>query len=106
VISDDLVQKTEGEIRANRRGTIRELHHIIPEVSKTAIHEAVTKKNYGTENCAHAGSQNVNGQPQKKQMGSARKFFTRYAQEDEFLDFIVSGDETRGFHHTPESEQQ
>ena len=30
-------------IRANRRVTVRELHHIIPEVSKTTIHEAVTQ---------------------------------------------------------------
>jgi hypothetical protein len=33
LISDDLLQKTEGEIRANRCGTVREFHHIIPEVS-------------------------------------------------------------------------
>ena len=39
LISDDLFQEIEGEIRANRRVTIRELHHIIPEVSKTTIHE-------------------------------------------------------------------
>ena len=39
-----------------------------------------------------------------KRMGSALKFLTRYAQEgDEFLDSIVTGDETWGFHHTPES---
>jgi len=44
LISDDLLQETEGEIRPNRRVTIRELHHIIPEVSKTTIHEAVTEK--------------------------------------------------------------
>ena len=43
----------------------------------------------------------------KKRMGSALKFLTRYAQEgDEFLDSIVTGDETWGFHHTPESKQQ
>ena len=29
LISDDLLQEIEGEIRANRRVTIRELHHII-----------------------------------------------------------------------------
>jgi hypothetical protein len=34
----------KNEIRANRRVTIRQLHHIIPEVSKTTIHEAVTEK--------------------------------------------------------------
>jgi hypothetical protein len=40
-------------------------------------------------------------------MGSALKFLTRYAQEgDEFLDSIVTGDETWGFHHTPESKQE
>jgi hypothetical protein len=40
-------------------------------------------------------------------MGSALKFLTRYAQEgDEFLDSIVTGDETWVFHHTPESKQQ
>ena len=37
-------------------------------------------------------------------MSSVLKFLTRYAQEgDEFLDSIVTGDETRRFHHTPES---
>jgi hypothetical protein len=34
---------------------------------------------------------------------SGLKFLTRYAQEgDEFLDSIVTGDKTWGFHHTPE----
>jgi hypothetical protein len=42
-----------------------------------------------------------------KRMGSALKFLTRSAHEgDEFLDSIVTEDETRCFHHTPESKQQ
>jgi hypothetical protein len=37
-------------------------------------------------------------------MSSAPKFLTRYSQEaDEFLHSIVTGDETWGFHLTPES---
>jgi transposase len=36
LISDDLLQEIEGE---NRRVAIRKLHHIIPKVSKTTIHE-------------------------------------------------------------------
>ena len=44
LISDDLLQEIEGEIRTNRRLTIRKLHHIVLEVSKTTIHEAVTEK--------------------------------------------------------------
>jgi hypothetical protein len=43
-VSDDLLQKIEGEIHANRRRKIRELHHIITKVSKTTVHEAVTEK--------------------------------------------------------------
>jgi hypothetical protein len=42
-----------------------------------------------------------------KRMGSALKFLTCYAQEgDEFLESIVTGDETWGFRYTPESKQQ
>jgi transposase len=42
--SEDLLQEIEGEIRANRRVRIRELHYVNHEVSKTTIHEAVTEK--------------------------------------------------------------
>jgi len=39
--------------------------------------------------------------------GSALRFLTPYAQEgDEFLDSIVTGDETWDIHHTPESKQE
>jgi len=39
--------------------------------------------------------------------GYMLRFLTHYAQEgDEFLDSIVTGDETWVFHHTPESKQQ
>ena len=39
-----------------------------------------------------------------KRMGSAMKFLTRYAQEGyEFLDSIVTRDETWVSHYTPES---
>jgi len=55
LISDGLLQETEGEIRANRRVTMRELHHIISEVSKTTIHETVTEKLGYRKLCA-AGS--------------------------------------------------
>jgi hypothetical protein len=39
-------------------------------------------------------------------MFSTLKILMRYSQEgDEFLHFIVTGDETWGFHHIPESKQ-
>jgi hypothetical protein len=44
MVCEDLLQKTEVEIHANRSGAIRELHHIIPAMSNTTFHEAVTEK--------------------------------------------------------------
>jgi histone-lysine N-methyltransferase SETMAR len=89
------------------RGAIRELHHIIPEVSKTTIHEAVTEKLGYRKLCARWIPKMLMGDHKTKRMGSALKLLTRSAQErDEFLDSIVTGDETWVFHHTPESKQQ
>jgi histone-lysine N-methyltransferase SETMAR len=83
------------------------LHHIIPEVSKTTIHEAVTEKLGYRKLCARWVPRMLTDYHKTKRMGYALKFLTRYAQEgDEFLDSIVIGDETWGFRHTPESKQQ
>ena len=87
--------------------TIRELHHIIPEVSKTTIHEAVTEKLGYRKLWARWVPKTLTGDHKTKRMGSALKYLTRCAHEgDEFLDSFVTGDETWGFHHTPESKQQ
>ena len=81
LISDDLLQKIEGEIRANRRVTIRELHHIIPEVSKTTIHEGLTEKLGYRKLCASWVPIILTDDHKTKRMGSALKFLTRYAQK-------------------------
>jgi hypothetical protein len=79
------------------------LHHIIPEVSKTTIHEAVTEKLGHRKLCAAWMLKMLTDNHKTKRMGSALKFLTPYAHEaDEFVDPIVTGDETWGFHHTPE----
>ena len=95
LISDNLLQETEGDIRTNRRVTIRELHYVIPEVSKTTLHEAVTEKLGYRKLCARWVPKMLTDDHKTKRMGSALKFLTRYPQEgDEFLDSIVTGDET------------
>ena len=78
LISEDLLQENEGEIRANRRVTIRELHHIIPEVSKTTIPEAVTEKLGYRNLCARWVPKMLTDDHKTKRMGSALKFLTRY----------------------------
>jgi hypothetical protein len=73
---------------------IIELHHIIPKVSKTTIHEGVTEKLGCRKLYACWVPKMLTGDNKTKQMGSAVKFLMRYAQaEDEFLDSIVTGDE-------------
>jgi hypothetical protein len=106
LISDDLLQETEREIRANRRVTIRELHHIIPEVSKTTIHEAVTKKNRVQKIVRTLGAQNVNERSQNETDGFRAEVSHALRAGHDFQDSIVTRDETWGFHHNPESKQQ
>jgi histone-lysine N-methyltransferase SETMAR len=89
--SDDLLQESEGEIRAHRRIKIRELHHIISEVSETTIHEAMTEKLGHRKLYARWVPKILTDDHKTKRMGNALKFLTRYTQEgDEFLDSIVT----------------
>jgi len=86
LICYDLRQEIEPEIRANRRVTIRELHHIFPEVSKTTIQEAVTENIRYRKLCAHWVPKLLTDDHKTKRMGSTLKFLMRYAHEvDETL---------------------
>ena len=86
LIYDELLQEIEGEIRANRRMTIRELHDIIPKVSKATIHEAVTEKLGYRKLCTRWVPKLLTDDHKTKRMVSALKFLKRYAHEgDEFL---------------------
>ena len=78
----DLLQEIEGEIRAYRRVTIRELHHIIPEVSKTTIHEAVTENLGYRKLCARWVPKMLMDDHKMKRMGSMLKFLTHYARKE------------------------
>jgi hypothetical protein len=66
------------------------LHHIIPEVFKTTIHEAVTEKLGYRELCARWVPKMLTYDHKTKRMVSALKFLTRYAHEgDEFLGLFL-----------------
>jgi len=86
--------------------TLRQLHHVISEVSKTTIHEDMTEKLGYRKLCARWVPKMLAEVHITKGMESALKFLTGYAQEgDEFLYCFVTGDETWVFHHTSESKQ-
>ena len=64
-------------------------------MSKTTIHETVTENLGYRKLCPRWVPKILMDDHKTKRMGSALKFLTRYAQEgDEFLDSIVTGDET------------
>ena len=89
LIYDDLVQEIEGEIRANRRVTIRELNHIIPKVSNTTIHETVAEKLGHRKFCARWMPKILTDDHKMKWMRSALKFLTRYAQEGDAFPLVL-----------------
>jgi hypothetical protein len=75
--------------------TIKELHPVISEVSKNTVHEAVTEKLGYRKLCTRWMPKMLTDEHKMIRMGSALKFLMRYTREgDEFLDSIVTGDET------------
>ncbi|GFW34383.1 uncharacterized protein TNCV_221091 [Trichonephila clavipes] len=100
VISDTLLQRTEEAIRVNKRLKLKEFHQIIPEVSMTTIYAVVILKLGCRKLCAPWVPKMSTEEHKKKRMGFALDFLTRYAEaSDEFLDHIVTGDETWVYHH-------
>ncbi|KAJ4448998.1 hypothetical protein ANN_00390 [Periplaneta americana] len=83
LIKDDLVRAVDEKIHEDRRSiTISKI--VLMMVPKVLTEEHKTKR-----------------------ASSALSFFTRYSEQgDEFLDHIVTGDETWVSHMTPESKQQ
>ena len=78
--------------------TISDLHHIIPEVSKTTIHEALTENLGYRKLCACWMPKMLTDYHKTERMGSVLKFLKHYVQVgDEFLNSIVTEDETWGF---------
>jgi hypothetical protein len=76
LISENLLQRTEGEIHANQCGMIRKLHHITPEVSKSTIHEAVTEKLGYRKLCTSWVPKMLTHDHKIKWMGSSGMYWT------------------------------
>jgi hypothetical protein len=103
LFSDEILHEIEGEIRANRRVTVRVLHHIIPKVSKSTIHEAVTDK-LRDRKFAHAGCPNINRRSQNETYRFSTEVFHVLLKEIyEILDSILTGDERYVLHENPEN---
>ncbi|GBO05538.1 hypothetical protein AVEN_64988-1 [Araneus ventricosus] len=107
VVNDGLVAKVNEIIRENRWFTIRMLCDEFPQISKTVLHEIVTNRLNYHKLCSRWVPKMLTDVHKTKRLGNALTFLTRYSEEgNEFLNKIVTGDETWVCHVTPESKQQ
>lgn len=106
-ISDETVAMVEKTMREDRRITLDDLCILVPEVSRSTIHRILTEKLQYRKVCARWVPRMLTEDHKRQRVDSSREFLRRYADEkDNFLDSIVTGDETWAFHFTPETKQQ
>ncbi|GFX70267.1 histone-lysine N-methyltransferase SETMAR [Trichonephila clavipes] len=107
VITDDLINALDENIREDRRFTISTLALEFPNVGRTTLHKVVSKKLKFRKLCARWVPRLLTEEHKLKRMACALDFLDRYHKEgDQFLERIVTGDETWVSHITPESKRQ
>lgn len=107
LVNDDLLELVRQRIIENRRFTLTDLSSHFPQISRSLLHEIVTKHLLFKKVSARWVPKNLTPEHKKKRLGAALTFLERYhADGDEFLDRIVTGDETWISHFTPETKQQ
>jgi len=106
-VSDDVVDKVERILLEDRRITINELSFRIPDIASTTIHKIVTEKLGYSKVCARWVPRMLTESHKEKRVECAQQFLQQCRRnKEEFLDSIVTGDETWVFHFTPENKQQ
>ncbi|KAJ4432082.1 hypothetical protein ANN_20696 [Periplaneta americana] len=107
LINDDRVELVRQCIMENRHFTITELSSHFPQISLSLLHEIVTKHLLFKKVCARWVPKNLTPEHKMKRLGAALTFLQWYHDDgDEFLDRIITGDETWISHFTPETKQQ
>lgn len=107
LVSDDLLNNVNEKVRENRRFTITELSDFFPAVSRSLIHEIVTEKLGYHKFCARWVPKLLTDVHKTTRMSSAIDFLFRYDLEgEEFLNRIVTGDETWVSYVNTETKQQ
>ncbi|KFM64801.1 Histone-lysine N-methyltransferase SETMAR, partial [Stegodyphus mimosarum] len=107
VVTDDLVRKVDEAIHENRRFTMTTLSEAFPQISRAVLFEIVSDRLNYRKLCSRWVPKMLTDVHKTKRLGSALTFLTRYSDEGEnFLNQIVTGDETWVCHFTPESKQQ
>jgi hypothetical protein len=95
IVIEELVQKVDQCVRGKRRFTISEISEEFPQNSMTTLYRIVKDRLGYHKFCARWVPKQLTDFHKTQRMGSAMTFLQRYSEEgDEFLDRIVTGDET------------
>lgn len=105
--SDDVVAKVQRVLLEDRRITIEELALRVPEVSAATLHRIVTENLGYNKICARWVPHMLTAEHKQQRVDCARMFLEEHeAEGDEFLDAIITADETWCHYYTPETKQQ
>lgn len=106
-ISDEVVSKIETILLDDRRITVRELAVKVPECSEASIDRILREKLGYHKVCARWVPHMLSEAHKLKRVQCAQDFLNEIDNNsDEFLDSIVTGDETWCHYVTPETKQQ
>jgi hypothetical protein len=107
LVTADLLYQVNEKIRENRRFSMSELSTYFPHISRSLLHEICHGALAVSQIVCKMGAKMLTDDHKTKRMGAALKFLVRYHNEgDEFLNHIVTGDETWISHVTPENMQR
>ena len=94
-VTRELIQKVDQCVRGNRHFTISELSEESPQISRTALYIELSRTDCCQKFCARWVPKQRTDLHKTQRMGSALTFIQRFWEEGgEFLDRIVTGDET------------
>ena len=95
IVTAELVEKVDAEVRENRKFTITELSLSFPQISRSLLHEIISEKLGYHKFCARWIPKLLTEDHKNQRMAAALHFLDAYDKDgDSLLDRIVTGDET------------
>lgn len=106
-VSDETIAKVEATLLEDRRVTLEELSELIPDAGKTTIHKILTEHLGYSKVCARWVPKMLTEDHKQQRVAASREFLQSHATDGEdFLDSIVTGDETWVHYTTPETKEK
>ncbi|GBM27855.1 hypothetical protein AVEN_66406-1 [Araneus ventricosus] len=107
VVSADLIKEIDEKIRLLRNFTNSQLSEHLPNISRTVLYETVKRKLGYRKFCSRWVRKMLTEIHKTSRMGAALEFLSLYHTDaEDFLNRIVTGDETWVAHVNAETKQQ